>query len=168
MYCPRCKAENSEHFNFCNNCGLNFAAKNNPPPLKEPSAPPIIHKPYKAAYTLGIIGSILISFLIFVSLVIYKFLDFFNLLSSSITLTPLQIFLFLICGAAGIAGSYLLVKEKLIGVVPIFAAALLPTVLYFIYLPMGFASLVFTPLMTAAVITALIRKKQIEKYYSQP
>lgn len=164
MYCPKCAAKTSEHFTFCNNCGYNISAKNMPP-LKEPSDPHIIHKPYKAAYILGIVGSILITFLIFISLVIYQALDLFFL---SVHISFNFIIIFALCSASNLAGTLLLIKEKHIGMIFYFLSALLPTVLYFIYLPSGFASLLFTPLMLAAGITALIRKNQLVKYYNQP
>lgn len=164
MYCPKCKTENSEQYNFCSNCGLKLTENNLQPPIvREPSDPPIIHNPYKASCTLGVIGSIISLFLFYKALQSGKYLESFNLFDSN----TISMFFFMVCGAAGIAGTLLLLKEKLIGIILYLLSMLLPTVLYFIYLPAGYASLLFTPLMFAACITALIRKKNLDKYYSR-
>ena len=179
MYCPNCGTPNDDNGTFCTSCGSAFrnleAVRQDAagaPPMRAPAHQPMQHssnqrsitintKPYKTEFILGLIGSIL-GVALFQILFIGGIIEETDWTGGGIAIILASLFV-LTSFILGFVGVSQLNKGKGSGGVLLVVGGGLGFIASFIGIWVGWSAWFFFPLLLAAGIMALARKRSVEQ-----
>ena len=166
MNCPNCGTAQEGNGTFCTSCGTEFhnlEASAAPPMAQSGSAPTTSDKPYKTESILGLVGSI-VGIAIFLTMFIsgiVRSLSFFYFGGGGLAIAGSM--LVLAAFILGFIGTAQLGKGKGSGGILLIIGGGLGFIAMFLGIWVGWSTVFFYPLLLAGGITALARKKSVER-----
>ena len=175
MYCPNCGTPNDDNGSFCTSCGSalskpaaasttpQMSESQQPPPMAQPAAAPgVSGKPYKSEFILGLIGSIIgiVIFLVMFISGIVRTASYFSFGGGFAIAGNMFVLAAFILGFIGTAQ---LNKGKGSGGILLVIGGGLGFIAMCLAITVGWTTMFFYPLLLAGGITALARKRSVER-----
>ena len=182
MYCSKCGTKNDDNSSFCFSCGspLRQAVPPQPtdpqipaPPMAVPSTGPTYvpkqQKPYRAEFTMGLVGAI-VGAVIFAILAILSVAELLYELDMEYHVYGIVTASAVFCLASfilGFIGSSQINKGNLKGGVLLIVGSGISFICMF-FSPYSFLTVLYWPLLLAGGITALARRSSLQKSGEYP